>query len=78
MSKSGPNFKHALKAVLSTNHGLTYPNRYVPAHGLDVNFSGELAGPPGDVGLVKSEVREARRAKQVEKEDVFVTLETAT
>eukprot|EP00518_Triparma_eleuthera_P007202 CAMPEP_0182483870 /NCGR_PEP_ID=MMETSP1319-20130603/42274_1 /TAXON_ID=172717 /ORGANISM="Bolidomonas pacifica, Strain RCC208" /LENGTH=490 /DNA_ID=CAMNT_0024685717 /DNA_START=169 /DNA_END=1638 /DNA_ORIENTATION=- len=59
VAESGPNFKHAVKAVLSTNHAFTHPNRYVPAGGVDVSLTGELAGPPGDVGLVKSELSSA-------------------
>ncbi|GMH95255.1 hypothetical protein TrVE_jg801 [Triparma verrucosa] len=57
LAESGPNFKHSLKLTASTNGAFTHKNRYVPYKGLESTLNVELAGPPGDVGYLKTEVK---------------------
>ncbi|GMI35213.1 hypothetical protein TrCOL_g6729 [Triparma columacea] len=54
IAESGPNLKHSLKLTLSTNGGLT-DSKFSPTRGVDLSLSGEVAGPPGDVGFAKAQ-----------------------
>ena len=57
VAECGPNFKHGVRATASTNGTLLFPERFAPIFGYDSSISGELCGPPGDVGFIKGQFK---------------------
>ena len=55
VAQSGASMKHAISGVTSYNNYSTDTSN-LPVHGLQMQFSTEIALPPGDVGFVKGQV----------------------
>lgn len=54
VAQTGPNLCHSVKYTYQTNGAYT-DSKFNPTNGIDYSVTGELAGPPGDVGFAKVE-----------------------